>query len=198
MAELLEVVGLRAEAATRYPHEFSGGQRQRVGIARALVLQPKLVIADEPVSALDVSIRAQVVNLMMRLKERFKLTYVFIAHDLSIVEYISTHVAVMYLGHVMEKASSKELYGNPKHPYTQALISASPMPDPARRREKQVLKGEIPSPINPPAGCVFHTRCPLAEDRCRVEVPALRNLSRSGEEHLVACHLVPTDEGVTP
>ncbi|TBR25564.1 dipeptide ABC transporter ATP-binding protein [bacterium] len=190
VAELLEVVGLRAQAATRYPHEFSGGQRQRVGIARALVLQPKLVIADEPVSALDVSIRAQVVNLMMRLKERFRLTYVFIAHDLSIVEYISTHVAVMYLGHVMEKASSKDLYANPRHPYTQALISANPVPDPARRREKQVLKGEIPSPMAPPAGCVFNTRCPLAEERCRAEVPVLRDVSKGGDEHLVACHLV--------
>ena len=186
---LLEVVGLRAQAADRYPHEFSGGQRQRVGIARALILQPKLVIADEPVSALDVSIRAQVVNLMMRLKERFKLTYVFIAHDLSIVEYISTHVAVMYLGHVMEKASSKTLYSNPKHPYTQALIASSPVPDPAKRSEKKVLKGEIPSPINPPPGCVFNTRCPLAEERCRAEAPKLRDVGK-GEEHLVACHLV--------
>ncbi|MBI3299137.1 MAG: dipeptide ABC transporter ATP-binding protein [Elusimicrobia bacterium] len=190
VAELLEVVGLRAGAASRYPHEFSGGQRQRVGIARALVLSPKLVIADEAVSALDVSIRAQVVNLMMRLKERFKLTYVFIAHDLSIVEYISTHVAVMYLGHVMEKASSRALYTSPKHPYTQALIAASPTPDPARRKEKQVLKGEIPSPMRPPSGCVFHTRCPLAEERCRVDVPALRDFGKPGDEHLVACHLV--------
>ncbi|MBI5595021.1 MAG: dipeptide ABC transporter ATP-binding protein [Elusimicrobia bacterium] len=190
-SEILQVVGLRAQAASRYPHEFSGGQRQRIGIARALILNPKLVIADEPVSALDVSIRAQVVNLMMRLKERFKLTYVFIAHDLSIVEYISSHVAVMYLGRVMEKAAAKTLYASPKHPYTQALISANPVPDPARRAQKQVLKGEIPSPMHPPSGCVFHTRCPLAEERCRAEAPALRDVDKTGtDEHLVACHLV--------
>ncbi|MDE2293098.1 MAG: ATP-binding cassette domain-containing protein, partial [Elusimicrobia bacterium] len=189
--EMLDHVGLPATAVDRYPHEFSGGQRQRVGLARALVLHPKLVIADEPVSALDVSIRAQVVNLMMRLKERFRLTYVFVAHDLSIVEYISTHVAVMYLGHVMEKATSRALYSEPKHPYTQALIAANPVPDPRRRSEKPVLKGEIPSPLKPPLGCVFHTRCPLAEARCRVEVPALRNTAKAGaDEHLVACHLV--------
>jgi oligopeptide/dipeptide ABC transporter ATP-binding protein len=193
IAELLEVVGLRAKMANRYPHEFSGGQRQRIGIARALILQPKLVIADEPVSALDVSIQAQVINLMMKLKDQFKLTYIFIAHDLAVVEHISTTVAVMYLGHIMEKASSKTLYANPKHPYTQALISAIPIADPKKRKkpgDKQTLQGDIPSPITPPSGCVFHTRCPLAEERCRTEVPALRDIGENGEEHLAACHLI--------
>lgn len=193
IADLLEVVGLRAKMANRYPHEFSGGQRQRIGIARALILQPKLIIADEPVSALDVSIQAQVINLMMQLKDQFKLTYIFIAHDLAVVEHISTTVAVMYLGHIMEKASSKALYANPKHPYTQALIQAIPIADPKKRKaagEKQTLQGDIPSPITPPSGCVFHTRCPLAEERCKSEVPALRNLGENGGEHLVACHLV--------
>jgi len=192
IAELLEVVGLRAKMANRYPHEFSGGQRQRIGIARALILQPKLVIADEPVSALDVSIQAQVINLMMRLKDQFKLTYIFIAHDLAVVEHISTTVAVMYLGHIMEKASSKTLYANPKHPYTRALIESIPIADPRKRKppeEKKTLRGDIPSPITPPSGCVFHTRCPIAEERCRVEVPALRDLGAGGEEHWVKCHL---------
>jgi len=190
IAELLEVVGLRAKMANRYPHEFSGGQRQRIGIARALILRPKIVVADEPVSALDVSIQAQVINLMMKLKEQFGLTYVFIAHDLAVVEHISTSVAVMYLGKIVEKTSSKNLYADPKHPYTQALIKSIPIADPKKRSKKQPLEGEIPSPIDPPSGCAFHTRCPLAEERCRKEVPELRDLGSEGDEHLVACHLV--------
>lgn len=189
IAQLLETVGLRAAMLNRYPHEFSGGQRQRIGIARALILNPKLVIADEPVSALDVSIQAQVINLMMKLKEDFQLTYVFIAHDLAVVEHISTTVAVMYLGHIVEKASSKALYTDPKHPYTRALIDSIPIADPTKRSQKKNLEGDVPSPMDPPSGCVFHTRCPLAEERCRTEVPALRNLGDNGEEHLVACHL---------
>ncbi len=190
VAHLLEVVGLRAKVANRYPHEFSGGQRQRVGIARALILRPKLVIADEPVSALDVSIQAQVINLMVNLKAEFGLTYIFIAHDLAVVEYISTSVAVMYLGHIVEKAPSRRIYSGPKHPYTQALIAAIPVPDPKRKTKKAPIKGEIPSPMHPPPGCVFHTRCPLAEARCKRDVPALRDVGGDGGEHLVACHLV--------
>ncbi|MFH2201871.1 MAG: dipeptide ABC transporter ATP-binding protein [Elusimicrobiota bacterium] len=189
VAHLLDVVGLRSKMANRYPHEFSGGQRQRIGSARALILHPKLVIADEPVSALDVSIQAQVINLMARLKEEFKLTYIFIAHDLSVVKHISTAVAVMYLGHIVEKTAAKTLYAGPKHPYTQALIASIPIADPRKRAKKQSLQGDIPSPIKPPPGCVFHTRCPLAEERCRREVPALRDLGRKDGEHLVACHL---------
>ena len=188
VAELLEIVGLRA-AANRFPHEFSGGQRQRIGIARALILNPKLIVADEPVSALDVSIQAQVINLMSELKERFGLTYVFIAHNLAVVEHISTSVAIMYLGYIVEKAASKTLYGNPKHPYTQALMDAVPVPDPTKRKTHRPLQGEIPSPIKLPTGCVFHTRCPLVEPRCKSEFPLLRNVGGDGEEHWVACHL---------
>ncbi|MFH1725841.1 MAG: dipeptide ABC transporter ATP-binding protein [Elusimicrobiota bacterium] len=190
VAELLEIVGLRAKMANRYPHEFSGGQRQRIGIARALILKPKLVIADEPVSALDVSIQAQVINLMARLKDTFQLTYIFIAHDLAVVEHISTTVAVMYLGHIVEKASARALYAGPKHPYTKALIASIPIADPRKRSKKESLEGDVPSPIQPPPGCVFHTRCPIAEERCRREAPAVRNMAGGKEEHLVACHLV--------
>ena len=186
IAELLSVCGLPTKFADRYPHEMSGGQRQRVGIARALALKPEFIICDEAVSALDVSIQAQVINLLEDLREEFHLTYLFIAHDLSVVHHLCNRVAVMYLGKVVELAESDELFDNPMHPYTQALLSAVPVPDPTveAQRGHQVLKGEVPSPINPPRGCVFHPRCPLAVDSCRVEVPELREL-RPG--HYVAC-----------
>ncbi|MFJ2033636.1 ABC transporter ATP-binding protein [Streptosporangium sp. NPDC087985] len=186
--ELLDVVGLPASVVNRYPHEFSGGQRQRVGIARALALNPKLIIADEPVSALDVSIQAQVINLLKELQERFSLTYVVIAHDLAVVRHISQTVAVMYLGVIIEQASSGALYKEPMHPYTKALMSAVPVPDPAieESRSRILLHGDLPSPVNPPTGCRFHTRCPWRQaTRCDDERPALRELSTG---HRVACH----------
>ncbi len=185
----LEMVGINPDFRFRYPHEFSGGQRQRISIARALALQPKFIVCDEVVSALDVSIQAQIVNLMMKLQENMNLTYVFIGHDLSVVRYISNQVAVLYLGKIMELTSSDELYDHPLHPYTKALISAAPIPNPIvdRKRERILLKGEIPSPINPPKGCNFCTRCPYADQRCREEEPEMVDV---GSNHLVACHKV--------
>jgi oligopeptide transport system ATP-binding protein len=185
--ELMGLVGLSSRLVNRFPHEFSGGQRQRIGIARALASQPLFIICDEPISALDVSIQAQVVNLLESLQERFSLTYLFIAHDLSMVRHICTRVAVMYLGVIVEMAERDELYENPQHPYTRSLLSAVPIPDPkvARTRKRIVLQGDVPSPVNPPSGCRFHTRCPSAMDRCSVDRPEWREL---GAEHWVACH----------
>lgn len=182
--QLIDLVGLRKEHLNRYPHEFSGGQRQRVGIARALAVNPELIVCDEPVSALDVSIQAQVINLLMELQQKLGLTYVFIAHDLKVVEHVSTKVAVMYLGKIVEMAEAEELYRNPKHPYTKALMSAIPVPDPRRQEERIILTGDVPSPINPPSGCHFHPRCPSAIDDCKKIVPSLEEKSK---DHIAAC-----------
>jgi oligopeptide/dipeptide ABC transporter ATP-binding protein len=186
VAALFDQVGLRRQQMRSFPHEFSGGQRQRICIARALALNPKLIIGDEPVSALDVSIQAQVINLMMDLQREKNLSYLFIAHDLAVVEHISHRIAVMYLGKIVEYTDKQTLFTNPLHPYTEALLAAVPIPNPKLKRKKQLLQGDVPSPINPPPGCTFHTRCPYAEARCRLDVPQLREVSPG---HTVACHL---------
>ena len=184
--DLMELVGLNAEHAMRYAHEFSGGQRQRIGIARALAVNPKFIVCDEPVSALDVSVRAQVLNLIQELKKKKHLTYMFISHDLSVVKYISDRIAVMYLGRIVEIAEKNELYNNPQHPYTKALLSAIPIPDVDNKMKREILTGDVPSPLNPPSGCYFHTRCKYATERCKTECPALHDV---GNGHMVACHL---------
>ena len=185
VSELLDLVGLPQAYAGRYPHEFSGGQRQRIGIARALALRPRFIVCDEPVSALDVSIQAQIINLMQDLQDRFGLSYLFIAHDLSVVKHMADRVAVMYLGRIVEIADKQDLYARPSHPYTRALLQSVPLPDPRQRAVPVPLAGEIPSPANPPRGCHFHTRCPIAQDHCRIEAPELRAV---GDRHLSACH----------
>lgn len=191
VVEMLTRVGMRAEHARRYPHEFSGGQRQRIGIARALALQPRFIVCDEPVSALDVSIQAQVLNILKELQRDFGLTYLFIAHNLSVVEHFSDRVGVMYLGKMVEMASRDDLYEDPLHPYTQSLMSAIPIPDPTLKRQRVILQGEVPSPLNPPKGCRFHTRCPLAFDKCSQETPPFKDY---GNEHYAACWLLETGE----
>ncbi|EHS54891.1 dipeptide ABC transporter ATP-binding protein [Paenibacillus kribbensis] len=183
--ETLNICGLSSYHYDRYPHEFSGGQRQRIGIARALILNPDFIVADEPVSALDVSIQAQIINLLSDLQQERQLTYLFISHDLSVVEHLCSRIGVMYLGSMVELASKEELFRNPLHPYTKALLSAVPIPDPTVKRQRIVLKGDIPSPANPPSGCKFHTRCPMAEARCKTEAPVYRD---AGDQHFVACH----------
>jgi oligopeptide transport system ATP-binding protein len=184
--ELLEVVGLPPAYMRRYPHEFSGGQRQRIGIARALAVNPKFIVCDEPVSALDVSIQSQIINLLKDLQKQFELTYLFIAHDLSVVKYMSDKIAVMYLAKIVEYTTTEELFNNPKHPYTLALMSAIPVPDPDVRKQRIVLQGDLPSPSNPPKGCRFNTRCPKVMNICKEAEPELKDI---GKEHLVACHL---------
>ncbi len=186
--ELLETVGMRPEHASRYPHEFSGGQRQRIGIARALALQPKLIVADEPVSSLDVSIQAQILNLLLELQERMGIAFLFISHDLRVVRHLSDEIAVMYLGRIVERAAAEHIYQTPQHPYTEALLSAVPIPDPTSDQERIVLSGDVPSPVDPPSGCPFHPRCPKAVDVCKVERPELKEVR---PQHYSACHLGP-------
>jgi oligopeptide/dipeptide ABC transporter ATP-binding protein len=186
VAALFERVGLRAAQMANYPHQFSGGQRQRIGIARALALGPKLIVGDEPVSALDVSIQAQVINLLQDLQRERQLSYLFISHNLAVVEHISHRIAVMYLGRIVEYADTRSIFTRPQHPYTEALMSAVPVPDPAVKRQKRVVQGDVPSPVNPPSGCHFHTRCPYAVARCKVEAPLLREIAPG---HHVSCHL---------
>ena len=185
--KVLREVGLLPEFASRFPHEFSGGQRQRIGIARSLILNPELIVCDEPVSALDVSIQSQIINLLGDLQEKNNFSYIFISHDLSVVEYISNRVAVMYLGNIVEMADKNEIFDNPLHPYTKALMSAIPVPDPTRKRDRIILSGDLPSPSNPPSGCKFRTRCPYATEKCAQEAPEYRDV---GDEHFVACHYV--------
>lgn len=192
VAELLTKVGLPVDAAIRYPHEFSGGQRQRIGIARAIALEPKVLVCDEAVSALDVSVQSQILNLLMKLQRDMNLSLIFIAHDLSVVKHISDRIAVMYLGRIVELAEAETLYNNPQHPYTQSLISAIPIPDPRRRKQRQILQGDVPSPINPPSGCHFHTRCPKATDQCRQTDPALITVAPG---HEAACLLLEEAPG---
>ncbi len=187
--EVLQLVGLEPYHGRRFPHEFSGGQRQRVGIARALAVNPRFLVLDEPVSALDVSIQSQILNLLLDLQEQMGLSYLFIAHDLAVVKHVSDRIAIMYLGRIVELGGADEVYERPKHPYTRALISAIPEPVPGGRRQRQILEGDVPSPIDPPSGCPFHTRCPHVEPKCRETTPSLRPVrARSGEEHQVACH----------
>ena len=189
IVNLLERVGMTPQVLHRFPHEFSGGQRQRIGIARAIALNPQLVVCDEPVSALDVSIQSQILNLLMELQEELDLTYLFIAHDLAVVKHVSDRIAVMYLGKIVEYGDADDIYEHPLHPYTHALISAIPVPDPLAKREREILYGDVPSPRNPPSGCRFHTRCPLVMDKCRIEEPELKPYGMTeGEPHLVACH----------
>ena len=190
IGDLLEAVNMRRDQMDHYPHEFSGGQRQRIGIARALCVEPELIVCDEAVSALDVSIQAQVLKLLKEIKDKRGLTYIFITHDLSVVEYISDRVAVMYLGKIMELAESDDLYSNALHPYTKALLSAIPVADLDRKKERIILEGDVPNPVNPPSGCPFHPRCPIAQDKCSTEIPKLNNYQSNGKQHLAACHFV--------